>query len=417
MLVLSEMRSNVAMHHDMSRIISFPPSFPNTEEELFLELLLGERPHFPRRWQEWRDTVVFDDIDFATLRLLPLLYMRLCEAGITDDTYVGKIRGVYRMVWARNQRLLEEVSVVATALREKGIDVVLLKGLALLIDVYRDPAARFLGDGDVLIKKDAVPQACAILRASGWTCTDPSVAQTDDFDYSGLFAVTHALTFRNRNGVEIEVHWSVFHVELERELSRLLLLAGPRHNLDGDDFWSRARPLMLKDVPVKILSHEDMFVHVIVHGAEGNESHRTLRWVVDAAYIVNATPLDWDRVLECTQHGGHVVAMQYGIAYLNDRMQVNISSEFISKLMRLPYSHHAHTRYMRRARVWYPLFGNFPLLWYRYWKFESRGSFFKRLHAFLPYLKRAWSIAPKESIIGFVCKKYYMRIMRRFGGT
>lgn len=399
----------------MSHTMSFPLSFPNTEEESFLRLLLTDREHFRELWEAWKTTIVFDEIDFATLRLLPLLYMRLREAGITNDKYVGKIRGVYRMVWARNQRLINEVAAVADTCRERGIDVLLLKGLALLIDMYRDPAARFLGDGDILIKKEDVPRVFEILEELGWTCVDPSVSLKHNARYEGLFEVTHAVAFRNKTGVEIEVHWHVFHVELERDLLRLLLLLSPHNRANTTLSWQRARAIKLKEVPVKMLSYEDMLVHVIVHGAEGNDNHRTLRWVVDAAYVINTTSLDWDRVLEITRDGAHIVAMRYGITYLKDKMHTDIPSAFVSKLMQLTYSSREHRNYLRRTRVWFPPLGNFPSLWYRYWKYESRGSYLERVRHFSPYLKQAWSVSPTESLLTFIYRKYCERMTRKFG--
>lgn len=163
-----------------------------------------------------------------------------------------------------------------------------------------------------------------------------------------------------------------------------------------------------------MLTYEHMLVHVIVHGAEGNANHRTLRWVVDASYIIERAALDWNRVLVCAQEGGHVVAMQYGIAYLKDRMSINVPSDFIEGLMQLSVSRQQRRDYWRSARIWYPLLGNFPSLWYRYWKFEAVGSFPKRLSLFLPYLKKAWSVSPKESLVRFVCRKYCTRLVRVF---
>lgn len=399
----------------MSSVPIFPPSFPNREEKIFLDLLLGDDEHFLSRWQTWKEGVVFDDVDFATLRLLSLLYMRLRDAGIAHDTYIGRIRGVYRMVWARNQRLLKEISDISNVCRTHGVEVLLLKGLALLLRVYRDPAARFLGDGDILVKKKDVVKVCSILEERGWTCTDPSVTSLNKMNYDGLFEVTHALTFRKGVGLEIEVHWHVFHVELERALFRLLTLRGPRRIADESAYWQYARSVDLYDASVKMLSYEDMLVHVIVHGAEGNASHRTLRWVVDAVHLIRSVPIDWDRVLERTRAGGHMVAMQYGITYLNDCAYVPIPHSFVDTLMQLPNSRRERIDYQKRTHIWYPPLGNFPILWYRYWKFESQGSFVHRVRLFLPFLKKAWSIPAHEHLLTFVFKKYSGRAARMFG--
>src|SRR3546814_12082758 len=66
----------------------------------------------------------------------------------------------------RNARILDGIDSVAAVLADHGVDAVFLKGAASLIDaLHADPAARFVGDIDVLVPpepaRDASPAPVA----------------------------------------------------------------------------------------------------------------------------------------------------------------------------------------------------------------------------------------------------------------
>ena len=69
----------------------------------------------------------------------------------------------------RNRRLREQALEIAATLGAVGIRPVFLKGLAaLLLDLHGDPAARFIGDIDVLLRPDRVEDAADALQRAGY---------------------------------------------------------------------------------------------------------------------------------------------------------------------------------------------------------------------------------------------------------
>src|SRR5580700_3596431 len=152
----------------MRNPLPYPSSFPDEAEERLIKLVLCSNAEFRGQWDVWKQNTVFDDIDFATLRLLPLLYLRLSSLGIEDDEITGRIRGTYKLAWFRNQQLLAEVRKFVELCQEQRVPVILLKGLALLIDVYGDIGARFVADGDLLIDPKDFPKVFSHLERNGW---------------------------------------------------------------------------------------------------------------------------------------------------------------------------------------------------------------------------------------------------------
>lgn len=61
----------------------------------------------------------------ASNRLLPLVHDRMLRDGV-DHPAMAILRGVRRKVWSRNHLLFKHVTPVIVALRQAGIDVMLL---------------------------------------------------------------------------------------------------------------------------------------------------------------------------------------------------------------------------------------------------------------------------------------------------
>jgi hypothetical protein len=100
-------------------------------------------------------------------RLLPLLGERADELDL-DDRWRTATAEAIAISWGLNGRLLVEVEPVLTAWHEAGIAVLCFKGLGLLGDVYPAQHLRAIGDADVLVRPERIPEALAIMRRFGW---------------------------------------------------------------------------------------------------------------------------------------------------------------------------------------------------------------------------------------------------------
>ena len=92
----------------------------------------------------------------GSFRLLPLLYINLQKQGV-DDPVMGKLKGIYRQAWSKNQTLFHEMAGVIAHLQDAGIKTMLLKGASLSLLYYKNNGARPMADIDVLVplKQDA----------------------------------------------------------------------------------------------------------------------------------------------------------------------------------------------------------------------------------------------------------------------
>lgn len=151
--------------------------------------------------------------------------------------------GVVELNRLRNQHILSELQAVARLLNEKGIEPVLLKGVAYLAGkVYPDAAARYLLDIDLLIPEEQLPRAAEILMKNGF--------QRDDTDPFGLFRHHHPPLWRG--SISIELH------------HRLGL--GPCESvLSAAEVFRSASSIDLDGIRVRLPSPTHLMTHLVMH--------------------------------------------------------------------------------------------------------------------------------------------------------
>ncbi|MFZ9629900.1 MAG: nucleotidyltransferase family protein [Ilumatobacteraceae bacterium] len=155
----------------------------------------------------------------APQRLLPLLSTRWATLGLPDA--VGRAcERATSVAWGLNVRVLDEVGAVLDAWHRAGIDVLALKGIGLLGDVYPEHQLRPLGDADVLIPDHRLRDALDTMASLGW--------RVDRRHRWHLVGHGAAVNLGNGSGASIDVH---------RRLSRTL----PVH--DQRALWHDAEPL------------------------------------------------------------------------------------------------------------------------------------------------------------------------------
>src|SRR5262249_54730428 len=118
-------------------------------------------------WEEWKQLVDFDDVDGGTVRLLPLIYRKLLAQNV-QDPLMGRLKGLYRRTWYRNQLVFHRSAEMVALMARKGIDALLLKGPALVLQYYKDPGVRPMDDFDLLVRPSQASKAIAVLQEAGW---------------------------------------------------------------------------------------------------------------------------------------------------------------------------------------------------------------------------------------------------------
>jgi hypothetical protein len=208
--------------------------------------------------------------------LVPLLYYRLKALGPGATIPVDieqELRDAYTHSTWRNMRLYHELGQVLAVLRDNDIPAILLKGAHLAQGVYPSIALRSMCDVDLLVRERDLSAVERCLFEMGCVRSGRS---TTSCHHSYRTPV---------QGLLLEVHWDIVGMESPFTLS-----------VDG--LWARAQPLSLSDVPVAVLSAEDLLLHLCLHAGFRHGFEVGLTAFCDITEIVrcHGSELDWPLV-------------------------------------------------------------------------------------------------------------------------
>ena len=136
----------------------------------------------------------------------PLMYPNLEKLNKDHSlpkNIIFQFRKSYHSTGIRNTKLYDELAVLLKDFKENNIEVMLLKGAALAIFVYKNIALRPMGDVDILIKKEDAGKGEEILIRNGY---EEKPFQRKYF--SELFCSLPAYKKEKLNLIEIK--WELF---------------------------------------------------------------------------------------------------------------------------------------------------------------------------------------------------------------
>jgi hypothetical protein len=281
---------------------------PSPTQLLLLQASLWSKELAFPAWTEWRRREPdLDTIEEGSYRLLPLLYRNL-TAQLVDDRDGGRLKGIYRRSWAANQLGLKAGRKAIDALTDAGIEVLALKGAALIGVAYRDPGARPMGDIDLAVPPPQVGEAVRVLRGVGFAPAEDNPER--------VLTVRHSLAFHDADGQEVDLHRG------------LLWRAG----LD-EEFWRESSEAEVGGAPVRVLNPADQLLHVCAHGAAWNPIH-PLRWAADAFKVIEAAGdrFDWDRLVAMAGRGHLTLPIHNAVAYLAAEVKASVPARALDEL-------------------------------------------------------------------------------------
>jgi hypothetical protein len=171
------------------------------------------------------------------------------------------------------------VARVVRELREEGIELLALKGAALLVGGVSRPPNRTMSDIDMLVVKGSAERAWKICREKGWPLVDDAWTEELYRDHH------HLPPLLDPDGVTIVL-----------ELHRTLLLGADRLGFDVDEVVARARTVDVDGIPVLVPSVEDLLLHACLHFGWSNKLRRgAWRAYADAHAIIGDPHFSWDR--------------------------------------------------------------------------------------------------------------------------
>ncbi|MFP4088193.1 MAG: nucleotidyltransferase family protein [Desulfobacteraceae bacterium] len=206
------------------------------------------------------------------------------------------IEAAYVKTYMVNQSNFTELTDIIRRLNASDIEVLLLKGAHLAPFVYKDMGMRWMADIDILIRKKDLQKTHELLVDRGYRHPDMAAVVWDDFgkrkevkDRAAVlkwYRTDHMhLPYSHPKAIQqLEVHW------------RIARSQSP-FSIDMNGLWERAWTEAVNGEPVKVLSPEDLLLHICVHDAYYHHLKLFgLRPCCDVATVIRrfSGQMDWD---------------------------------------------------------------------------------------------------------------------------
>lgn len=208
-----------------------------------------------------------------------LTYDRLSRVNSLVPTAVqGRLRDAYLKATARNMVMLHHGGAVLNALCDRGLEVIVLKGLYLAEAVYKGIGLRTFDDIDLLLHRSDLPAALEVMRGMGYelsTWYDPDDPNRD---------IKHVPPLMKKGAPIVELHWTI----LEEDEPFAIGVEG---------MWARSVTAEIAGVKVQGLSAEDLLLHLNLHLTYQHRLAAGVRNLYDIDAVIRQSGVDWTRLV------------------------------------------------------------------------------------------------------------------------
>jgi hypothetical protein len=356
-----------------------PACWPTATQELLLLACFAPDDRAITALNACRSQLSSDSLDPVSDRLLSLLFHRWRER-LPDGLLLERAQRSHSAIRLRNQRRFLRALAISRDLDRAGIPCLFLKGLALTVSHYRDPALRFMEDVDLLVQPGDVEAAAQTLQRAGWIPEEGAgIAEI----MRGK-RVRHAWQFNAANGESCDLHW---HPVLRCYSPAVAAL-----------FWQGARGAKLLDRQVNVPCPTDQLFHVCAHGLQWSWTPQ-IRWVPDALAVLGSSigpspELDWNRLVTLAAHAEMNVRLSHALSYLRETFEAQIPLAVLDRLQSTNHIRREEREYLLLQKEC-PLGLTDRALWH--------VTNFRRIRRFDPeWASRLWGPAFAEYISTFL---------------
>ncbi|MCL1467392.1 nucleotidyltransferase family protein [Argonema galeatum] len=339
-----------------------------SEQELLLRSALKQGKDATDAWQQWKRTVDIEDLDPESYRLLPLLYRNLSVHGVSDSHMV-RLKGVYRRRWYENQLLVSKITSLLRSFQDAGIEILILKDVALLLHYYQDDGLHAIDSFDVFVRWADGDAALGLLNKLGWMLKE----KVPDKVLSSLSVIT----FVDESGKILNLYRHIYWYPWQ----------------ENTDLGEGPIATQIKDLSTYVLNPTYQLLQ-LCH--QGTIWHLVppIRLVADGMTIINSftDSIDWDVLVADAEKYRFILSLKKMITILSEVLLAPIPGAIIEKVRDLKPSAFEQMEYQVSAGEPLPVIKTFIIRYSQYLKsVQSTGSTFK-IMGFPRYLQDVWGL-------------------------
>jgi hypothetical protein len=233
----------------------------------------------------WQEHYTVNDLDYYTRALLPLL-LNSIDVETLSPKLNQQMMSYKHQTWLFNTLKFHQLKVILDDLSTLGVECCLLKGAAMMLYYYNDVSQRpERSDIDLLIKRDDIPKAMAVLKKHGFSAQHSSMWTPKRLENSILqggvaLDVLHAIHYR-KDKILIDLHWDICPFIKKIGFEELKpFMHSHKHKLNNTIFC---------------MNHEMQLIHIAIHAAFNDHFSPSLVNAIDFCFLINQQP-DFNRL-------------------------------------------------------------------------------------------------------------------------
>ncbi|HEV2235299.1 MAG TPA: nucleotidyltransferase family protein [Ktedonobacterales bacterium] len=206
----------------------------------------------------------------------------------------------------RSDALFAALARALAALAREGIAPIVLKGPALASTIYPTRDLRPFGDLDLLVRKEELDRADAVLRALAYVPYANGPTELEDF---------HRVYAAAGRDAVVELHTDLLQLGLPTAC--------------GAALWERAERWEMPEweQPALLLGREHQLLHLCVH--LHLHGYRRLIWFIDLARLlrVRGTEVRWDDLWALAHADGVTLSVRHALLLARDLLDAPLPAE------------------------------------------------------------------------------------------
>lgn len=211
-------------------------------------------------------------------------------------------------ITALNLRALEDIKEIIRILNLYDIDVIPLKGIALILQYPNYVSERVLTDIDVLVDKRKIRNAENALKENGYI-------------YETTNKATH-VTYYKPGHLPIEIHWDL--------VNYLNPLQKHAFGVKLDNIWENAQQMSVDDLKFNLMRPEHMIIHLSMHMIK--EFHISKKWINDIKLLIKKEkPINWHRLVKTAQLWGCLPCVYHALKVISMDSEYLIPESIMKK--------------------------------------------------------------------------------------
>jgi len=227
-------------------------------------------------------------------------------------------RTIYLQRVASSQAALSLLADLVRTLRAHEIELLALKGSAMLLWLYEDPGLRPLSDIDIYVDELQTLRSFELLKALGYTHDAAEFLRSPQVKYNiCLHSGGHMPQLRKGDSFPIEIHLDFLNKAANWEKVKR-------------DIWAMKQTFWAGETAIHCLAPHHAFIHSAIHLVKHleNEKQFAYHWLFDMAMTASRPgQFDWDQLWE--------TAAQWGV-YNHVRRALEVVSDFFELKIQLP---------------------------------------------------------------------------------